>query len=55
MKRIDRDPELFDDPEEGVGEEVEVELPDYDESRFELPDDYEWVETDEGDEHGENE
>lgn len=44
----DVDPELFDDNEEGHGDETayEVELPDYDDSQFELPEDYE----DEGDE-----
>jgi len=50
MTEIDNnvDPELLDDNEEGHGDEsaYDVELPDYDHSQFELPED--WV--DPGDE-----
>lgn len=43
MSEIDKDPELTDNPEEGVGDEDAYENVDvdYDHSQFELPDDYE--------------
>lgn len=43
------DPEVLDNAEEGTGDEsaYQVELPDYDHSQFELPDDYEDGDDDE--------
>lgn len=43
MSEVTQDPELLDDSEEGTGDEsaYEVELVEFDESQFELPDDYE--------------
>ena len=41
------DPELVDDRDTNDGEDVEIELPEYDPAQFELPDDYEYVEVDE--------
>lgn len=45
------DPEVYDDPEEGVGEETEYTfddgIVDYNPAQFELPDDYEYEEINE--------
>ena len=47
------DPELRDDRDEVATDVPQIELPEYDPSQFELPDDYEYVEVDEeGDENG---
>lgn len=45
----DIDPELVDDREVDESETEQVELPEYDPTQFELPDDYEY-EDEEGDE-----
>jgi len=49
------DPELVDDKDDSVVDDTvpEVDLPDYDPTEFELPDDYEFVEDEEdGDDDG---
>lgn len=47
------DPELVDDRDVEETDIDAVELPEYDPSEFELPDDYEYVvESEEGDENG---
>jgi len=46
------DPELVDDRDVQEEDVVEVDLPDYDPEQFELPDDFEYVEEEDGDEDG---
>ena len=47
-----RDPELADDRDVEETDIEPVDLPDYDPTPFELPDDFEWVEVEEVDEDG---
>lgn len=47
------DPELADDRDNDESDVAEVELPDYDPSQFELPDDFEYSEEDDEEDEGE--